>query len=166
VNEPHGEGSGQFQLGAELPAIVRRHPAEILGSDVQVREDWQGDRLPAGMANQPGQSDPDVTVQELRPGRPRGGVVMLAGALDVRPVPLGGGVGDGEEQWRALRIGWEPLEEDAEQGSGDHDGLASGAAEQVVITLVIASGGAGPQPTGDGAAAAGEEQPGAEFDEP
>ena len=58
------------------------------------------------------------------------------------------------------------LEKDAEQGPGDRQGLATDAAEQVVITLVVAPRGAAAQPTGDGAAAAGEEQPGAELDEP
>ena len=42
--------------------------------------------------------------------------------------------------------------------------LASDAAEQVVIALVVAP--ARGHPTGDGAAAAGQEQPGAECDKP
>jgi len=118
------------------------------------------------MSDQPGQADPDVAVEELGPGRPWGWVVMLAGALDVRPVPLGGGVVDGEDQRRTRSIAWESLEEDAEQGSGDRWGLASHAAEQVVIAFVVAPRAAAAQPTGDGAATAGEEQPGAELHEP
>ena len=90
---------------------------------------------------------------------------MLAGALDVRPVPLGGRVVDGEDQRRARPIAREPLKEDAEQDPGDRQGLASDAAEQVVMALVVAPR-RGAQPTGDGAAAAGKEQPGAECDEP
>jgi len=54
---------------------------------------------------------------------------MLASALDVRPVPLGGRVVDGEDQRRARPIAREPVEKDAEQGSGDRWGLASHAAE-------------------------------------
>ena len=56
--------------------------------------------------------------------------------------------------------------DDAEQGRGDRQGLATDAAEQVVITLVVAPHAAAAQPTGDGAAAACEQQPGAELDEP
>ena len=63
---------------------------------------------------------------------------MLASALDVRPVPLGGRVVDGEDQRRARPIAREPLKEDAEQDPGDRQGLASDAAEQVVIALVVA----------------------------
>src|SRR5262249_46251604 len=151
---------------AELPAVVGRHPADILGPDVQVREDRQADRPPARVPDQPGQADPDVAVEELGPRRPRGGVVMLAGALDVRPVSLGGRVVDGEDQRRARPIAREPLGEETEQGAGEGRGLASDAAEQVVIALVIAAYGATAKPAGDGAAAAGEEQTGAEPDEP
>ena len=56
-----------------------------------MRDDRQGDRPPKRMSDQPGQTDPDVAVEELGPSRPWGRVVMLAGALNVRPVPLGGG---------------------------------------------------------------------------
>src|SRR5262249_5140866 len=94
------------------------------------------------------------------------GVVMRAGALDVRPVPFGGRIVQGEDQRRALATGRELSVEDPEQRGGDRRGLASHTAEQVVITLEVPPGGAGPQPTGDGAAAAGEEQPIAESDEP
>ena len=80
---------------------------------------------------------------------------MLAGALDVRPVPLGGRVVDGEDQRRARPIAREPLKEDAEQDPGDRQGLASDAADQVVMASCIAPRAAGAQPTGDGAAAAG-----------
>ena len=52
-----------------------------------------------------------------------------------------------------------------EQDPGDRQGLASDAAEQVVMALVVAPAPRA-QPTGDGAAAAGKEQPGAECDEP
>jgi hypothetical protein len=107
-----------------------------------------------------------MAVEELGPGRPRGGVVMLAGALDLRPIPLGGGVVDGEDQRRVRPLDRESPPEDAEQGPGEGRGLATDAAEQVVIALEVAPGGAGPQPTGDGAAAAGEGQSGAERDEP
>ena len=56
----------------------------------------------------------------------------------MRPVPLGGPVVDGEDQRRARPIAREPLKEDAEQDPGDRQGLASDAAEQVVIALVVA----------------------------
>jgi hypothetical protein len=60
---------------------------------------------------------------------------MLASARDVRPVPLGGRVVDGEDQRRARPIAREPVEKDAEQGPGDGWGLATDAAEQVVLYL-------------------------------
>ena len=118
------------------------------------------------MSDQPGQADPDVAIEEFRPGGPRGWVVMLAGAFDMWPVPLGGRVVDAEDQRRARTVAREPLKEDAEKRPGDRQGLASDAAEQVVIVLGVAPRATGAQPTGDGAAAAGEEQPGVECDEP
>ncbi len=74
---------------------------------------------PERVSDQAGQTDPDVAVEERGPGRSRSGVMMLASALDVRPVPLGGRVVDGEDQRRARPIAREPVEKDAEQGPGD-----------------------------------------------
>src|SRR5215470_18626795 len=107
-----------------------------------------------------------MAVEELGPGRPRGRIVMLAGALDLRPESLGGRVVDGEDQRRGRTIAREPLHQDAEQDPGDDGSLASHAAQQVVIALVVAAHAAAAQPTGDGAAAAGEDQAGAVADEP
>src|SRR5262249_19490020 len=163
--QPRDLGGGQFKLGAELPAVVGRHPADILGPDVQMREDRQADGPPGRVSDQPGQADPDMAVEELGPGRPRGGVVVLAGALDLRPIPLGGGVVDGEDQRRVRPRDREPLPEDAEQGPGEGRCLATDAAQEVVIALEVATGAAAAEPTGDGATTAGEEQPGAEPDE-
>ena len=58
------------------------------------------------------------------------------------------------------------LPDDAEQGRGEGRGLATDAAEQVVIALEVATRAAAAEPTGDGAAAACEEQPGAKSDKP
>jgi hypothetical protein len=90
---------------------------------------------------------------------------MLAGAFDLRPIPLGGGVVDGEDQRRVRPLDRESLHEDAEQGRGEGRGLATDAAEQVVRALVVATDATAAEPTGDGAAAAGEEPPGAAPDE-
>ncbi len=166
LDQPLDLGGGQLQLRLEPPAVVGRHPADILGPDIQVRDDRQADGPPERVSDQPGQRDPDVAVEKLRPGWAWGGVVMLAGTLDLGPVPLGGRVVDGEDQRRTRLLAREPLHQDAKQGAGNGWGLATDAAEQVVITLVVAPHGAAAEPTGDGASAAGEEQPRAESDEP
>ena len=86
LDQPLDLGGGQLQLGVELPAVVGRHPADIFGSDVQVREDRQGDRSPERVSDQAGQTDPDVAVEERGPGRSRSGVVSgaLANLLKAR----------------------------------------------------------------------------------
>jgi hypothetical protein len=48
------------------------------------------------VAGEQAEDDPHVPVHERAAGRPRAGVVVDAGPLDVPPVPLGRGVVDGE----------------------------------------------------------------------
>ena len=55
-----------------------------------MRDDRQGDRPPKRMSDQPGQTDPDVAVEELGPGRPWGRVVMLATPSTCGPYRLVG----------------------------------------------------------------------------
>jgi len=80
---------------------------------------------------------------------------MDAGAFDVLAVTLGRRVVDGEEEPIA---GTDGVDRDAQQRAGNRFDIASEAAEEVIIALVIVAEVGGAQPTGDRASAAGKEQ--------
>ena len=58
----------------------------------------QADDAAAGMVDDPAEGHPAVAVEELRAGRARRGVVVDAGPLDLRAVPLGRRVVEGEDE--------------------------------------------------------------------
>src|SRR5205823_1224364 len=98
--------------GAEGPAVVPGQPLDVAAADVEQGQQRQGDGAPVGVGGQPGQGDPDVAVQEGRPGRPGGGVVVDAGALDVGAVAPGRGVVQAEQQASAApEVGHQDAEE-------------------------------------------------------
>src|SRR3982751_7132457 len=102
----------------------------------------------------PAEDDPTVAVEELRPGRPRGGVVVDAGPLDLRAVPLRRRVVDGEEEWSA-RV--DAAEDAPQEHGGQIDGLAADAVEEVVVGSEALAHRSGPPPTGGGAASRGHQ---------
>ncbi len=102
-----------------------------------------------------GQDDPDVAVDELLAGRTGGRVVVDAGPLDVRPVPLRRGVVEGEGQPRGPRE--QRPDHFDQQASGDAVGpLAGGRDGDVAGRILVAELGR-PDPGGDGPASPGQD---------
>jgi hypothetical protein len=81
--------------------------------------------------------------------------VVDAGPLDVRPVALGRGVVEAQQD--AIARG-DDLGEAAEQQRRHEAGPAPEGAEEVVIALVVRAESGGAEPGGDGASALGEEE--------
>src|SRR5467141_4032032 len=92
-----------------------------------------------------------MAIQKLLSGRPWRRVVMDAGALDVLAVTLSRRVVDGEEQAIART---DDLHSQPQKRAGQRFDIASEAAEEVIIALVIVSEFGGAQPTSHGASAA------------
>ena len=145
----------QRQLGAERPAVLRRQPRHVFLPHIQARPQRQGDAPPPRVAHQPGQRHPDVAVDKLLPGRPRRRVVVDAGPLHARAVALRRRVVQAEQQTRSTRP--QPRQQHEEQQPRGHPGRASPHRPQQGVGRPEVVGDArGPQPTGNGAAAAGE----------
>src|SRR3954447_5816567 len=106
----------------------------------------------------PADDDPNMTVEELRAGRPRRGVVMDPGPLDLGPIPLGRCVIEGQQQ--SLPWGIEGAPQQPEDDGGDRGGLAADAVEEVVVGTEARADPGGPPPTGSGATALGQEDAG------
>jgi hypothetical protein len=102
----------------------------------------------------PGQRDPDVAVEEALVGRPRRGVVVDAGALDLGAVALGRRVIQGEQQ---RPVGVEAEQGAAEQHPGEPAGAAAQRGEEVVVGGETDADAGGAEPAGDGAPPLGEE---------
>ena len=122
--QPTDQFDRQFQLGAKGPRVTLGQLGDVLGADVEQGTQRQCQGIPGRVANQPGQRDPDVAVDELLAGRSRRGVVMDAGPLHLGSVACGWGVVDGKEQVVAGKTTHQRLEDepgaDAEPGVG-HD---------------------------------------------
>ena len=97
---------------------------------------------------------PNVAVDVLRVGRPWCGIVMDARALDLRAVPFGGSVVDGQQQPVVLR---HLLQKQQEEASGHGFGLASHRGDEVIITAEAAADLRCPQPAGHRSRSAGKE---------
>ncbi len=95
-----------------------------------------------------------MAVDELLIGRPGRGVVVQPRALDPRPVTFGRRVVEAQEDPLARPDDVYGL---TQQAGGNGSGLASEAVEEVVIVGEVLADADRPQPTGDGASAAGEE---------
>src|SRR5208282_2151380 len=117
---------------------------------IQERQQRQADRVPTGVPHDPRQRDPDMAVEKLLPGRPWRWIVMDARALDVLAVTLGRRVVDGEEQAFA---GTDDLHRQPQKRAGEDFDIASEAAEEVIIALVIVAEFGSAQPTSHGASA-------------
>src|SRR4051794_9922986 len=101
------------------------------------------------------EDDPTVAVEELRAGRPRRGVVVDPGPLDLGPIPLGRCVIEGQQQ----PLPWD-IEGAPEPSEGDGGGFATDAVEEVVVGTEARADSGGPPPTGNRATALGGEDAG------
>src|SRR5512135_277408 len=104
------------------------------------------------------EDDPTVAVEELRAGRPRCGVVVDPGPLDVGSVPLGRRVIEGQQQSLSWDI--ERTPQQSEDDGGDRRGLATDAVEEVVVGAEASADPGGPPPTGSSATALSQEDAG------
>ncbi len=137
---------------------------QVLLADVEPRQQRQGDRAPGLVLDEQPQDDEDMAVDEGRAGRAGGRVVMHAGPLDVRPEPLRRGVVQGEGQPRGPgQQGPDHLDEEA---PGDVIGPLAGGGDGEVAGLVLAAELGGPDPTGDGPPAPGQDGPEEQEGEP
>src|SRR5579875_3697261 len=136
--QPTDPFGGQFQLGAKGPRRTFGQLGNVLGTDVEEGTQRQGQRAPGRVADQPGQRDPEVAINELRAGRSRRGVVVDAGALHLGAVASGGRIVDSEQQRVA-------------------GGVTAGGPESVVGVAEVAGDAGSAGPGGDGASAFGEQ---------
>ena len=109
------------------------------------------------MPHDPGERDPGVAVEERRAGRPRGGVVVHAGALDAGAVAGRGAVVQGEEQALARGLAEQRQQRAGQQARGQGLGASAGGSQGVVGGAEGVGDAGGAEPGGDGAAAAGEQ---------
>src|SRR5262249_24171608 len=135
--------------------VVGRDSRQVFPADVQRGAHGQGQGVTAGVADDPGQGEPDVAVDELLSGRPGGGGVVQAGPLHAGPVALGRRVVLGEQPAGLLRQ--EVPEEVAEEDAGEEGDFVSQGAQQAVGAAELQGEVAGAEPCGGGAAAAGEQ---------
>ena len=103
------------------------------------------------------EGDPGVAVKEVGPGGTWGGVVVDAGPLDLGARAVGRGVINGEEE---TSLGGDLLSEDLQELGGDGVRLASDGLQEIVIGANAGSDLGSPVPTGNGASARGEKNPG------
>src|SRR5262249_47483306 len=112
------------------------------------------DGPPERVGGDPGQGDPDVAVEEALVGRPRGGVVVVAGPLNLGAVALGRRVVQREQQRpRGGQGEHGALEEQAGREGGD----AAQRREEVGVAGEAAADAGGAEPGGDGAPPPGEQ---------
>jgi hypothetical protein len=111
-----------------------------------------------------GQDDEDVSVDVGRAGRARGRVVVDAGPLDVRPIPPGGGVVDGERQ--PLDPADQRPDHPQHEVSGGGLGPLPGRRDGRVAALELRAQFGRPDPAGDGPPAAGQDGAEEEQGEP
>jgi hypothetical protein len=95
---PPQQLGGQFQLGAELRPVLRVEGRQVLLADVEPGQQRQGDCAPGLVGDEEREDDEDVAIDVGRAGRAGRRVVMDASPLDVRAIPLGRGVVEGESQ--------------------------------------------------------------------
>jgi hypothetical protein len=129
----------------------------LLGADVGQGTQWQGQGAPPGVPHRPGQSHPDVAVDELRARGAGAGVAVDAGALHARAVAGGGRVADGEEQVLARGQTQQRPRGTVRQAEGQGAGMTAGGLQGVVGGAEVVLDAGGPEPGGDGASAAGEQ---------
>ena len=153
--DPSEQLDGQFQLGAELRPMLRVEARQVFLADVEPGQQRKGDHSPGWVGHEQGQDDEDVPVDVGRAGRAGGRVVVDACPLDVRPVPLGRRVVQGEGQPRG------PLEQRPDhveqQASGDDVGLLPGGGHGDVAGLEPIAELGRPDPGRDGAPAPGQD---------
>ena len=97
---------------------------QILLPDVEPCQEWQRDRVPCFVLDEQPEDDRDVPVNVRRTGWARGWVVVNAGSLDMRPVPLRGSVVQREGQPLGFSDEW--LDCRQEESRGDFVSLLAG----------------------------------------
>jgi hypothetical protein len=121
-----------------------RKKRHVLAADVQACQERQAQGAPQGVEDDPGEANPDVTVQELLLSRSRSGVAVKSVTLDVRSVPLGRAVVDGEKQ----QLVWgESTPSVAEQQTSEEVRPASRSGQEVVVDGKAATDVGGTEPT-------------------
>ncbi len=162
--DPPQQFDGQFQLGAERRPLLRVDARQVLLADVEPGQQRQGDDSPCRVGDEQGQDDEDVPVDVRRTGRAGSRVVMDAGPLDVRPVPLRPGVVQGKSQPRG------PLEQRpddlGQQASGNAVGPLASGRDGDVAGLILAAEPGRPDPASDGPTAPGQDGPEEQQGEP
>ena len=110
---------------------------------------------PGRVGDQEPEDDEDVAVDERRAGRAGGRVVVDAGPLDVRPVPLRRRVVQGERQ--PLGPAHQRLDHRQHEVGGDRLGLLPGRRDGRVARPELVAEPGGADPTGDRPPAAGQD---------
>ena len=156
TGRPADHVGGLLELGLELPAVVAGKLADVFEADVELGQDRQADGPPESVPEDQGQRDPDVAVEVLAVGRARRGIVMDARSFHVRAVAFRGGVVQGHEQPRTRG---QACQHKPQQPGGERFGLASHGGDEVIIWFPVVAHPGGPQPSGHGPSAGGEEHP-------
>src|SRR4051812_29850797 len=105
------------------------------------------------MMEQGSQGDPDVAVDVLLAGGTGGGGVMDTGTLDARSPAGGRRVVEGH----AERVAGVELLDNRQRLGGQEVGVAARRVDAAIGLAEIVGDAGGPEPGGDGAAAAGEQ---------
>ena len=136
--------------------MLRVDARQVLLADVEPGQQRQGDRAPGRVGDEQPEDDEDVAVDVGRAGRAGGRVVVDAGPLDVRPVPLASGCrpGRGSAASAPLSSG---RTTSVSEASGDAVGPLAGGRDGGVAGLELVAELGRPDPGGDGPPAAGQD---------
>src|ERR1700722_17288703 len=102
------------------------------------------------MYGQPGQSNPDMAVEELLAGRSGSGVVVHAGTLDMGTIPFRRGIVDGEDEAVAGESQHECLDDEAEKATGHGGRSTPNSPEDIVKAPEVHGDARGTEPRGEG----------------
>ena len=133
---------------------------EVLPPDVKPGEDRQPDRAPPRMMHDQRQRDPHMAIDVFLLGRSRRGIVMHSRPFDFRSVTFGGRIVDGEEHVAGGTLVEMALAKNPpQQLVRDPLGIASHAAQEVIIRFVVGTDPRTAKPRRDGAATDGKQHP-------
>jgi hypothetical protein len=148
-----------FQLGLERDATSWRQLLDVLGPNVEQGAQGEPNHAPVRVPDDPGDGDPDMTIEKLLVGRTRRGIMMDARAFNLWTCTFGRSVVQCEEQHIVSRY---YLGDQTHEQTGDPLRLASHSADELIELLVVPAQATRPQPTGDGAASLSEQHAGDE----